>query len=79
MHSATVELHHAFFWICDACGRDNFARAVTVAPESLGPDDRAEFEAAGFDLGRGEFTTRPDAVACGHCGAEFDVADPEED
>lgn len=30
-----VELHPAFFWICDDCGRDNFVRCRTLADEEV--------------------------------------------
>ena len=72
----TVELHQAFLWTCDDCGRDNFARAVTLAPESVDPDDLPgdladevrEWVESGGD---GAFLASPDRVTCDHCGATF--------
>ena len=31
----TVELHQAFVWTCDECGRENFARCVTLTSEQV--------------------------------------------
>lgn len=59
----SVELHTAFFWICDACGSDNFHRGIAAeAP----PGDQ------------GEWVMQPDRVKCDKCGAEFDVEEPAE-
>lgn len=80
----TVELHAAFVWTCDDCGRDNFTRGVTVAPESIDPGDlpdarNADAEAIGEWLesgGGGDFLMAPDAVTCGHCGSRFATEAP---
>ena len=77
----TVELHLAFEWTCEECGRGNFASAVTLAPESidrnnlpnvagLDPEHITEWLDAG---GQGDFMTAPTRVTCGHCGEKFDV------
>lgn len=73
----TVELVQAFVWTCDDCGRDNFERAVTVAPESISADDlpdgidpemMREWAESG---GEGAFAMAPDRVLCRHCTASF--------
>jgi hypothetical protein len=73
----TVELHMAFLWTCDDCGRDNFVRGVTVAPEAIDPDelpgDVAEWLDAGGD---GGWMSAPDRVTCEHCRATFDTEQP---
>lgn len=74
-----VELHDAYVWDCDSCGRENFERAVVVAPESLDPETRAALaDVAGDDWITGDFTTRPDVVRCRACGAEFDAEDADD-
>ena len=73
----TVEMNQAFVWTCDDCGRDNFERAIVVAPESIDLDDLPdsvdpesirEWAEAG---GEGVFAMAPDRVTCRHCRAEF--------
>ena len=66
---AAVELHQAFLWTCEECGRDNFERAITHEP---GDDDEDEIP-EGFE---GVWLTAPTEVTCKHCGEEFDIADP---
>lgn len=66
-----VELHQSFQWDCPACGRENFVRAVTLAPESLDDEDRADIEEQGFDPDEGAFVTAPAEVTCGGCRRTF--------
>lgn len=68
----SVDLHQAFLWTCDDCGRDNFERAITVDPESIHPDDLAEAREA---FGDGIFLKAPTRVTCEHCGARFAACD----
>lgn len=71
---ASVELHQAFLWTCNSCGRDNFARAVTLEPASIDLDDEPEEVREWLADGQeGAWLTTPDRVTCGHCRAEFDV------
>jgi hypothetical protein len=78
-----VELHQAFHWICDACGRDNFERAITVDPASIDAEDlpiedpdRAEAIRDWINnAGEGDFVQAPEDVTCLHCGAEFATED----
>lgn len=46
-----IELHKAYYFACEDCGRDNFVRAITLEPEmvkamaeEMGEDDAEEFE-----------------------------------
>lgn len=85
MTSRTVELHQAYLWTCDVCGRDNFERSITIDPESIDLDDLPD----GVDPdmvrewidggGEGDFVTAPTRVTCGHCRAVFDVDFGDED
>lgn len=82
-HVRTVELVQAFVWTCDECGQDNFERAITLAPESIDPDDLPS--TGGMDPeevrewleegGQGVWVTAPTHVKCRHCGTEFDTTD----
>jgi len=71
----TVELHNAFFWICDDCGTDNFVRAIPVSRDKIEADiqeldehDREILENVEF-----EWTMAPEEVVCGHCGSKFET------
>ena len=80
----TVEIHQAFVWTCDSCGRDNFERAIAVSPEEIDPSDipvddpeTAEMIREWIDGGgEGAFVRAPANVTCPHCGAEFGTIDP---
>jgi len=88
MNSAnrTVELHQAFLWTCEECGRDNFERAVHLAPESVEgrelslqareayADASEAAEALGVELD-GAWLMAPSRVRCPHCGTEFEAID----
>ncbi len=78
---AKVELHEAFFWVCDGCGADQFARDVVVDPQSDAIPENLKAEVAvmqseaiglGCEVG-GAYIMRPNAVRCSECGAAFDV------
>ncbi len=77
-----VELHQAFTWICDDCGRDNFSRAIRVEPESIEGQEiaqlvnRAVAEAneATETLGlmvNGDWIMAPEVVRCTYCKSLF--------
>jgi rubrerythrin len=74
---ASVELHPAFLWTCDECGRDSFARAILVDPESLDAADRERLDAI---LGEGwdgaEALMAPAEVTCPYCGATYEAEHP---
>lgn len=82
-----VELHDAFFWACDDCGADNFARAVTLDEDSeqipealrmLGQAERAVMQSVvgdGDEIEAGTvWMTKPDRVTCKDCGVTYEVA-----
>lgn len=64
-----VELHQAFQWTCEECGRDNFARAVV--PESLEGQIPEGLELEDFE--GGQWVTAPNRVTCEHCGERFET------
>lgn len=57
-----VELHPAFWWTCDSCGRENYGRAVR--PSNAGTDD-------------GEWLLAPTHVTCEACGTVFETEESE--
>lgn len=75
----TVELHSAFFWTCDQCGKDNFERGITVAPETIDMNDLPEsvdpeMVKEWFDGGgEGSFIMSPTDVQCRFCSEQFKV------
>jgi len=71
-----VELHPAFVWDCDECGRENFVRAVVA---EMSEEEEAEAkEYFGYEPWEdGEFLRSPKTVQCEFCGAEFDTLDPD--
>lgn len=73
MNTQTVELHQAFFWTCEACGRDNYARAIAISPDS--PDGREflrRLQIQGIKI-QGEILATPTTVKCGECAEKFKV------
>ena len=82
MPTQSVQLHIAFTWTCDHCGKDNFERSVVFRPEMMAsckPDNETKQEMerlreAGIDSS-GEWVTKPERVTCGHCGGQFEVSD----
>lgn len=82
----TVELHTAFFWVCDECGVDNFERGIAVAPEELTAEDLEAFDEETRELAlelekahatiRGDWIRKPDQVRCRSCGEAFEVEHP---
>lgn len=78
---ATVELHEAWCWTCDDCGRDNFCRSRWITPQpneldeilakvGMTREDYDEWLESDPDHG-GKFSTMPEWVKCEHCGAQF--------
>lgn len=69
-----VELHQAFVWTCEDCGRDSFARAVHLTPEEVAMLGEDVLDRAG---GRsGDWCMAPWAVTCPHCGARYETEEP---
>lgn len=67
-----VEMLPAYWWMCDACGRDNFERGVVP---SLSPaDEESVKEQLGVDvLDTGVLLTYPDSVTCAYCQTSFET------
>jgi len=68
-----VELHPAFVWDCDSCGRENFARGIVA---ELSAEEREEVcDEHGID---GEMIRQPTKVVCKSCGAKFETDERDE-
>lgn len=80
-----IDLHQAFMWVCEDCGRDNFERAVVIGPEryaEFGIKHVAEQALEAVSSLKNEYAggieydytlvTNPDHVTCKHCGAQFE-------
>jgi len=69
-----VELRQAYEWTCEACGRDQFERAVGIEPEDINrrtdPFDYAEIVEMKENGYRCYF--KPSRLCCRSCGANFD-------
>ena len=93
MQSVHAELHPAFSWDCDDCGRENFVRCVAVEPESedtIAGDVVEDFVAPAsadisedqdgslFEYVIGRITVAPKMVTCGHCQKTFPACVPYE-
>lgn len=74
-----VELVPAFCWTCEACGQDNFERAIVYDREAIDSGDipvheSPDFEAAEAweDAGHAVvWMAGPDRVECAFCRARF--------
>lgn len=67
-----IELRAAFAWDCEACGRENFARAIQL---ELSPDEQQEFADALGRRCRPRFRLMaPRNVQCQFCRAKFPTA-----
>lgn len=64
--AATVELHPAYVFTCDECGRDVFLRSVIVEG---GYDAEEDVDII--------WVVEPERVVCSWCEAEFEVEIPE--
>lgn len=82
-----IEIHDAWFFTCDDCGRDTWRAHVAVDEEEAvrlvceGEDWTEEETRLAEALLREEYRRRlhfrmPESAQCDHCGAEFRVALP---
>lgn len=79
-----VEIHQAFVWTCDECGRDSFVRAIhtpdSVVVESMCEQDgieKYEAEAILEESGlTGQWCMAPSVVKCPHCGCQYETEEP---
>ncbi len=83
--SRKIEIHPAYRWDCEECGRENFGRMVTAQlPDEelekiMRSDGVLDAHQSLADLPPGvkyDLITIPEIVKCGHCGAEFETVDP---
>ena len=72
-----VELHPAYIWDCDNCGRENVVRPM---PAFLDRDDEEEMrEELGVDPSeQGVFLEVPGVVTCKFCNACYESVPPIE-
>ena len=73
-----VELHQAWHWTCDECGRNNFARSVTADLSGLTEDEIRNYalqlgiiDVHETEIPEGSFVTVPNTVTCEHCGEQY--------
>ena len=70
-----TELHQAFIWTCDNCGRDQFERAISV--EVSEQDERKLKFMAGVELWwEGRFIAAPTEVTCQECDHTYSTEEP---
>ena len=69
-----VELHLAYSWTCDDCGRGNFTHGMSPEYDTELEWQMKEHFGYGINDG-GQFMMRPDKVTCGHCGETFETED----
>lgn len=79
-----VELHQAWLWTCENCGRDNFARSITVEFDSVEEKEEAfravyhldPFEELPESWDQCDCVTCPERVECDFCEAVFKTLGP---
>lgn len=70
-----TELHQAFFWTCDNCGRDQFERAIMVDADE--DEVRQLRDAAGLQPWEdGRFIAAPTEVTCQECDHTYATEEP---
>lgn len=65
-----IEIHQAYFFVCDKCGRDSFGRLLPV-----GSEERAELQDE-YDVEPGfmdKLMMVPAVVSCQHCHERYSV------
>jgi hypothetical protein len=67
-----LELHIAYTWDCESCGRENFCRAVrpSLAQDEI---DEMRLEHGIEEEDQGEWMMAPATVTCEHCLANYEV------
>ena len=67
-----IELHPAFVYDCDNCGRENFVRAVRIeADEETMQELREEHGIEAYDVG--DWCQAPVTVKCAYCNTEYET------
>jgi len=69
---AQIELHPAFVWDCDECGRQNFERAIIPPFQSKADEERAR-EMLDITSEEGFPVIAPFNVSCRRCGTQFET------
>ena len=74
----SVELHPAFIWDCNECGRENLTRTVLgdFDQETL-HDMREQHGITEYESG--DWYTAPTTVRCRYCGGTFSTSNDEDD
>lgn len=67
----TIDLHQAFSWICDECGKRNFERAIAV--EMSEEEKESMCSEIGVNPEEGDWLRAPINVQCVSCKAEYEV------
>lgn len=71
-----VELHQAFFWTCNQCGKDNFIYAVTVRLSEEQVQEVVKERGGTEDFWRnGAYLQTPNKVTCKFCSAQYKSVD----
>ena len=71
-----VELHLAWMWDCEDCGRENFIRAVEMSKEEIREEIESELEDEDID-NIDSVVDAPEMVKCQFCGKEFETEEFE--
>ena len=69
---AQVELHPAFVWDCDECGRQNFERAI-IPPFQSAEEEQHAREILNITPEEGFPVMAPCQVSCRLCGQVYDT------
>lgn len=72
MLSRNIELHPAFVFDCDSCGRENFVRSVVREfDEETVAEMREDHGIQPWEVG--DFQMAPESVTCKYCGCKYEV------
>lgn len=73
----TIDLEHAYAWVCPKCGERQFVEAMGV--ELNREEAREMAKECGLSVGSQHhmWTTEPDSVMCVKCEAEFSTKEAD--
>lgn len=67
-----IELHLAFVYDCDNCGKENFVRSIRIeADEDTMQELMEEHGVQPYEIG--EYQQAPTTVKCTFCGTEYNT------
>lgn len=70
--TASVELHPAYYFDCDSCGREQMVRPIRVAiTDEMRQDARDIMDLDVHEQAAAIALVVPERVTCVHCGSEF--------